>query len=206
MSTIMILFCQRANRDLPPSSLICMRPIRSLPLDGHDLGICYPIICHRLFRGLALSILLSIVTASYQATCTSIYLTEDYFNKGTHASEQLQPTQRYTFRITTLLVWPSRINCDACCTWRAWSALFSGCCSGVICCTNRTESQSVATALLVWVDLLVGFWSHWSYTIFNSGRAVVTSSPLPVLDWQFCVQFWSLIQEHNHLVLRNSIP
>ena len=32
---------RRANRALPPSSLICMRPIRLLQLDGHHLGICH---------------------------------------------------------------------------------------------------------------------------------------------------------------------
>ena len=60
------------------NSLICMRPIRPLPLDGHYLGTC-----HQPLRGLALSLFLNSVTTSYQTTCTALW---DYFNKGTHAS------------------------------------------------------------------------------------------------------------------------
>ena len=40
---------------LPPSSLICMRPIRPLPLDGH-----HPDTCRRPLRGFVLSMLFSI--------------------------------------------------------------------------------------------------------------------------------------------------
>ena len=44
--------CQRVNCTLPPSSIICMRPIRPLLLDDHHLGACHLGICYRPLRGL----------------------------------------------------------------------------------------------------------------------------------------------------------
>ena len=46
---------------LPPSSLICIRPIRPLLLDGHHLGTCY-----RLLSKPTLSVCFSIVTTVSQ--------------------------------------------------------------------------------------------------------------------------------------------
>ena len=65
--------CQRVSRTLPPSSLICMRHIRPLPLDCHHPDTRYLGIYHRPLRGLTLSVLLSIATTSYHTTCTSLW-------------------------------------------------------------------------------------------------------------------------------------
>ena len=65
-----------------------MRHIRPLLLDGHHLGTCHPGIYHRSSRGPTLSMLLSIMTTSYQI---SLHLSQDDFYEGTHAIEQLQP-------------------------------------------------------------------------------------------------------------------
>ena len=50
-------------------SLICMVPIRYQPIDGTNQ---HTGTCHGPFRRLALSMLFTIVTASYQTTCTTL--------------------------------------------------------------------------------------------------------------------------------------
>ena len=45
-------YCWRANHALLSSSLICVRPIRSLLLEGHHLSTCHPDTCHRPLRSL----------------------------------------------------------------------------------------------------------------------------------------------------------
>ena len=41
---------RKATRALAASSLICMRPIRPLLLDGHHPDICHPGTCHPTFK------------------------------------------------------------------------------------------------------------------------------------------------------------
>ena len=44
------MLCRKATRALAASSLICMRPIRPLLLDGHHPDICHPGTCHPTFK------------------------------------------------------------------------------------------------------------------------------------------------------------
>ena len=62
-----------SNCTPPPSSLICIRPISPLPLDGHHLGTCHLGTFYRPVIWLILSMFFILWSNSYQTTCTSLW-------------------------------------------------------------------------------------------------------------------------------------